>query len=72
MGVRGPRPGALYVDQLEFTPTSDGLMGAQAAAGDGARWLRLTPPGGGADVTLVTWFADVTPPRGGDAGDGLR
>jgi len=42
----------------------DYVMGADEAgdAGAGARWLMLTPPGGGADITLVTWFGEAAPP----------
>jgi catechol 2,3-dioxygenase-like lactoylglutathione lyase family enzyme len=53
-----------YVDGLGFTVTVDFLMDAQTAgsAGAGARWLMLTPPGGGADITLVTWFRETMAP----------
>ena len=55
---------AFYVDVLGFTVKFDYVMGADEAgdAGAGARWLMLTPPGGGADITLVTWFGDAAPP----------
>jgi uncharacterized glyoxalase superfamily protein PhnB len=58
------RAKAFYVDQLGFTVKFDYTMGAAEAgeAGAGSRWLMLTPPGGGADITLVTWFADSAPP----------
>jgi catechol 2,3-dioxygenase-like lactoylglutathione lyase family enzyme len=58
------RAKAFYVDLLGFTVKFDYEMPAEeaGAAGAGARWLMLTPPGGGADVTLVTWFGDTSPP----------
>jgi len=58
------RAKTFYADLLGFTVKMDYTMGAaeSGVAGAGARWLMLTPPGGGADVTLVTWFADTTPP----------
>ena len=53
-----------YVERLGFAVKSDFEMNAEVAgaAGPGARWLTLTPPGGGADITLVTWFGDSMPP----------
>jgi uncharacterized glyoxalase superfamily protein PhnB len=53
-----------YVTGLGFTVKLDLVMDEQTAgsAGAGARWLMLTPPGGGADITLVTWFPDSSPP----------
>jgi catechol 2,3-dioxygenase-like lactoylglutathione lyase family enzyme len=53
-----------YVDKLGFTVKFDFVMDAAEAgsAGAEARWVMLTPPGGGADITLVTWFGDTTPP----------
>jgi uncharacterized glyoxalase superfamily protein PhnB len=53
-----------YVTGLGFTVKLDLTMDEQSAgsAGAGARWLMLTPPGGGADITLVTWFPDTSPP----------
>jgi len=53
-----------YVGALGFTVKHDFPMDEQTAgsAGAGARWLMLAPPGGGADITLVTWFRDSTPP----------
>jgi catechol 2,3-dioxygenase-like lactoylglutathione lyase family enzyme len=29
--------------------------------GDGQRWVQLAPPGGGASITLTTWFDDFPP-----------
>jgi uncharacterized glyoxalase superfamily protein PhnB len=54
---------AFYVAALGFTVKLDLIMDAATAgsAGAGARWLMLTPPGGGADITLVTWFPDSSP-----------
>lgn len=53
-----------YTEALGFTVKFDYVMDAPTAggAGAGARWLMLTPPGGGADIALVTWFSDTTPP----------
>lgn len=53
-----------YTDVLGFSTKRDFVMNAETAgdAGQGARWVMLTPPGGGADITLVTWFGDTTPP----------
>jgi uncharacterized glyoxalase superfamily protein PhnB len=53
-----------YVNGLGFTVKFDFVMDERTAgeAGAGARWLMLAPPGGGADITLVTWFRDSTPP----------
>ena len=58
------RAKAFYVDTLGFTVKFDYVMAAAeaGAAGSGARWVMLTPPGGGADITLVTWFGDTSPP----------
>jgi hypothetical protein len=36
--------------------------GLAGEAGAGSRWLMLTPPGGGPDITLVSWFAGSSPP----------
>ena len=57
------RAKAFYVDVLGFTVKFDYVMDAEVAgdAGAGARWLMLTPPGGGADITLATWFGDAGP-----------
>jgi len=53
-----------YTGMLGFTVKLDVAMDATTAgsAGGGARWVMLTPPGGGADITLVTWFGDSMPP----------
>src|SRR5262245_12856918 len=42
-------------DRAMDAATADG-------AGAGARWVMLSPPGGGADITLVTWSGDAMPP----------
>jgi catechol 2,3-dioxygenase-like lactoylglutathione lyase family enzyme len=42
-----------YVDKLGFSVTTD--------ADFGQRWLELEPPGGGARITLVTWFEQMPP-----------
>ena len=39
-----------YVDALGFT------CGADEEFAPGRRWIDLAPPGGGAGITLVTWF----------------
>jgi uncharacterized glyoxalase superfamily protein PhnB len=53
-----------YTEMLGFTVKFDVVMDAATAgtAGEGARWVMLTPLGGGADITLVNWFADSMPP----------
>ena len=53
-----------YTAMLGFTVKLNVVMDAATAgsAGEGARWVMLTPPGGGADITLVTWFGDSMPP----------
>jgi uncharacterized glyoxalase superfamily protein PhnB len=58
------RAKAFYLDALDFTVKMDYVMGADVAgtAGEGARWLTLTPPEGGPDIALVTWFHDTSPP----------
>jgi catechol 2,3-dioxygenase-like lactoylglutathione lyase family enzyme len=58
------RARVFYVEVLGFTVKMDFVMDAEqaGAGGDGARWLMLTPPGGGADIALVTWFSDTSPP----------
>ena len=43
------------MDRLGFGVKFDYVMD------EGQRWVMLTPPGGGADITLVTWFRDTTP-----------
>lgn len=44
-----------YVDKLGFRVVSDEPMGPDR------RWVLLAPPGGGAAVTLVTWFPSMPP-----------
>src|SRR4051794_8392244 len=43
-----------YVDVLGFVVKSDTEL-------DGMRWVMLSPPGGGPDITLVTWFDNLPP-----------
>lgn len=38
-----------YRDKLGFEVLADNPMGDQ-------RWVQVAPPGGGASITLVTWF----------------
>jgi catechol 2,3-dioxygenase-like lactoylglutathione lyase family enzyme len=42
-----------YADKLGFTVVRDG------AFGEDMRWVQLQPPGGGAAITLVTWFPSM-------------
>lgn len=42
-----------YTDVLGFTVEDDEPMGPDM------RWVRLAPPGGGASITLVTWFPSM-------------
>jgi len=58
------RATAFYVDTLGFTVKFDSVMDTEeaGAAGPGRRWVMLTPPAGGTDITLVTWFRDTSPP----------
>jgi uncharacterized glyoxalase superfamily protein PhnB len=58
------RSKAFYVDTFGFTVKFDYVMGAEeaGAAGPGARWLMLSPPAGGADITLVSWFGETSTP----------
>ncbi|MCP3803295.1 VOC family protein [Allokutzneria sp. A3M-2-11 16] len=44
-----------YVDKLGFDVISDDAMGPDA------RWVLLSPPGGGVEITLVTWFPTMPP-----------
>jgi catechol 2,3-dioxygenase-like lactoylglutathione lyase family enzyme len=44
-----------YVENLGFRVVSDDPMGPDR------RWALLAPPGGGASVTLVTWFPTMPP-----------
>src|ERR1035441_6997517 len=50
------RAKAFYAETLGFTLNIDNPMG------EGMRWVQLTPPGGGASISLITWNADVLPP----------
>jgi catechol 2,3-dioxygenase-like lactoylglutathione lyase family enzyme len=43
-----------YTETLGFTVVADTSMGDQ-------RWVQLAPPGGGAAITLVTWFETMPP-----------
>lgn len=43
-----------YTHTLGFTVVADTAMGDQ-------RWVQLSPPGGGAAITLVTWFETMPP-----------
>ena len=45
-----------YADALGFTPEMDTSFG-----GGDMRWVMLRPPGGGAAITLVTWFESMPP-----------
>jgi catechol 2,3-dioxygenase-like lactoylglutathione lyase family enzyme len=42
-----------YQDKLGFKLISDDQFG------DGQRWVQLQPPGGGVNITLVTWFPEM-------------
>ncbi len=44
-----------YEDKLGFKVISDDQFG------EGQRWVQLEPPGGGVNITLVTWFDDMPP-----------
>ncbi|GAB3815025.1 VOC family protein [Micromonospora zhanjiangensis] len=44
-----------YVETLGFEEKFDYVMAA-AGAGGGSRWVMLTPPNGGPDITLASWF----------------
>src|SRR5215510_10835525 len=48
---------AFYTDQLGFTVVAD----AENGDNPNGRWIQLSPPGGGATITLVTWFDDLPP-----------
>lgn len=39
-----------YQEKLGFSPVRDGAFGQDM------RWVQLRPPGGGTEITLVTWF----------------
>lgn len=49
------RAKAFYAETLGFTLDIDNPIG------DGMRWVQLTPPGGGASISLVTWNEDMPP-----------
>ena len=51
---------AFYTETLGFTVVRDNPMGPQQ------RWVQLEPSGGGAGITLVTWFDAMMP--GGQQG----
>jgi catechol 2,3-dioxygenase-like lactoylglutathione lyase family enzyme len=44
-----------YESKLGFRLISDDQFD------EGQRWVQLEPPGGGANITLVTWFDDMRP-----------
>ncbi len=44
-----------YVEVLGFDVVVDNPFG------EGMRWVMLRPPGGGAAITLVTWFPEMRP-----------
>lgn len=44
-----------YTDTLGFSVVRDNPMGPQQ------RWVQLEPSGGGASITLVTWFESMKP-----------
>jgi uncharacterized protein YndB with AHSA1/START domain/catechol 2,3-dioxygenase-like lactoylglutathione lyase family enzyme len=48
---------SFYLDQLGFTLVAD----AEQGENPNGRWIQLAPPGGGATITLVTWFDDMRP-----------
>jgi catechol 2,3-dioxygenase-like lactoylglutathione lyase family enzyme len=45
-----------YSETLGFTVAMDTTFGDE-----GMRWVMLRPPGGGAAITLVTWFDTMSP-----------
>ena len=49
------RAKTFYRDRLGFEEIAD------APFGEGMRWVQLRPPGGGASITLVTWFERMPP-----------
>jgi uncharacterized glyoxalase superfamily protein PhnB len=53
-----------YVEALGFEEKFDYVMGAAGTgdAGGGSRWVMLTPPNGGPDITLANWFGDKAQP----------
>ena len=53
---------SFYTEKLGFKVTADYMMGtAEAGERAGNRWITLAPPGGGASITLTTWFEDLRP-----------
>ncbi len=51
---------AFYVEKLGFSVVNEAPMGP------GQTWVQLEPPGGGVNLTLVTWFEDM--PAGSQKG----
>jgi catechol 2,3-dioxygenase-like lactoylglutathione lyase family enzyme len=49
------RAAHFYTEQLGFRVVLDDPMGPER------RWVMLAPPGGGAAITLVTWFPSMPP-----------
>ena len=49
------RAARFYGERLGFRIVFDDPMGSER------RWVVLAPPGGGAAITLVTWFASMPP-----------
>jgi catechol 2,3-dioxygenase-like lactoylglutathione lyase family enzyme len=47
-----------YTEGLGFTVVADTTF---PGGGGQQRWIQLAPPGGGATITLVTWFDDLPP-----------
>jgi len=46
---------AFYINTLGFELVGDNPMGPDM------RWVQVRPPGGGASLTLVTWFETMPP-----------
>ena len=49
------RSKAFYAERLGFQVALDNTFG------EGMRWIMLRPAGGGAAITLVTWFSEMPP-----------
>jgi catechol 2,3-dioxygenase-like lactoylglutathione lyase family enzyme len=49
------RAKAFYAEALGFEVVADQPFG------EDQRWVQLLPPGGGATITLTTWFDDYAP-----------
>ena len=49
------RAKAFYSEVLGFT------LDIEAPFAEGMRWVQLTPPGGGASISLVTWNEEMRP-----------